>query len=55
MSSCPITVYLRACEVKNIKHVISMKVKLKKNSGQVNVNESVLSTHASIFLLHSYS
>ena len=33
MSSYPRTVYPRAYKVKNVKHMLSMKVKLKKDSG----------------------
>ena len=55
MNSCPKIVYPRARKVKNVKHMLSMKVKLKKDSSQVKVNESVKNTHASIFLLLSLS
>ena len=40
MSSCPIAVYSRACKVKNVKYALSIKVNLKKDSGQVKINES---------------
>ena len=55
MSSCSIAVYLRVCEVNNVKNVLSMKVKSKKDSDLVKINESVLNTYAFIFLLHSNS
>ena len=40
MSLSPKTVYPRAHKVKNVKHILIMKVKLKKDFGQVKVNVS---------------
>ena len=40
ISSYPRTIYPRARKLKNAKHVLSMKVKLKKDLGQVKVKVS---------------